>query len=509
MPLSTGQVLNGRYRIDMLLGQGGMGSVYRAWDWNLNMQVAIKENLDASPRAYNQFSREAQILSRLHHPNLPRVTDYFFIPAQGQYLVMDFAEGEDLQTMVDRLGVIPEPQVLSWVIQVCGALSYLHNQTSPIIHRDIKPANIKVHPSGRVMLVDFGIAKFYDPRLVTLRGARAVTPGYSPPEQYGTGTTDARSDVYALGATMYHLLTGHIPPESVRRMVGGSVMLSPCEINPSISPVIEQALLKAVAIGTNDRFQSVDEFRAALTQAGYEAVALPPPPRATTTRPSPLWRRLSREILSPPAWGLAGIVGLALFLIVALVLFGVLANIRHSLSPTPASTLLPVALDIPTETPVPATPTQRPQTPTASLTPLPPITMLPEPTETPVVPTPELTPSSTPTPTPVPVRPEPMAPPWGLGPYRNPIAFRWRGSLSAGQAYQVTVYNIEYGYLIALSPLLTTQSWVADLPDERWASGEYRWKVAVVRQGKELIASPDRTFWFSPNGGPQPPTPTP
>jgi serine/threonine protein kinase len=136
MSLTVGQVLNNRYRIEALLGQGGMGAVYRALDFNLNLTVAVKENLDASPEAQKQFGREAGILARLSHPNLPRVTDHFFIPGQGQYLVMDFVEGEDLQTMLKRLGVLPEPQVLNWVLQICDALAYLHSQPSPIIHRD-------------------------------------------------------------------------------------------------------------------------------------------------------------------------------------------------------------------------------------------------------------------------------------------------------------------------------------------------------------------------------------
>lgn len=503
MALSVGQVLNNRYRIDLLLGQGGMGAVYRAWDWNLNMQVAIKENLDASPRAYNQFSREAQILSRLHHPNLPRVTDYFFIPGQGQYLVMDFAEGEDLQTMMARLGVLPESQVLSWVLQVCEALSYLHNQPSPIIHRDIKPANIKVQPSGRVMLVDFGIAKFYDPRLVTLRGARAITPGYSPPEQYGTGTTDARSDIYALGATMYHLLTGHAPPESVRRMVDSMSMFAPHEMNSSISPAVEQAILKAIAISTTDRFQTVDDFHAALTLAGGKTEAALPPPGATTTRPRPRLWQLWRKIPSQPSWAIAGGAGLGLMLVSALVTYGVVTSIRQNPAPTP--TPLPVAAATTEEAPEATTSATPVETlPAASATPLP-TTPSPTLTPTPVSPTPTPTQTPTPTPTVPPVQPQPVEPAWGGGPFRNPIEFRWRGSLRPGQAYQVTLYHIGLGYPFLRSPLLQTTSWKVDLPDKTWASGHYQWRVSVMSGGKALISSPDRTFYYDPLGSPQSP----
>jgi serine/threonine protein kinase len=218
MPLISGQILNTRYRIVKLLGQGGFGAVYRAWDLNLNRPCAIKENLETAPEAQQQFQREAQMLSNLHHPNLPRVIDYYFISGQGQYLVMDFVEGEDLQSILDNAGsTLTESQVLPWIRQVCDALSYLHHQNPPIIHRDVKPRNIIITPAGQAMLVDFGIAKRYDPQSKTTMGARAVTPGYSPNEQYGHGTTDSISDIYALGATLYTLLTNQVPVESVQR----------------------------------------------------------------------------------------------------------------------------------------------------------------------------------------------------------------------------------------------------------------------------------------------------
>jgi serine/threonine protein kinase len=280
MPLSNQQVIhNGRYRIVSLLGQGGMGAVYQAWDLSLDIPVAIKENLDGSPEAQKQFGREANMLARLSHPNLPRVTDYFFIPGQGQYLVMDFVEGEDLHEMLNRLGALPEPQVLNWISQICDALAYLHSQPSPIIHRDIKPANIKIRPDGRAVLVDFGIAKVYDPHLATTIGAKAVTPGYSPPEQYGSsGSTDARSDIYALGATLYHLLTGSLPPESLDRIVGSSTLCPPRQLNQNISPTAEGAILKAIEVATDRRFQTVDELRAALAQPVPGAVPQTPIP---------------------------------------------------------------------------------------------------------------------------------------------------------------------------------------------------------------------------------------
>ncbi len=267
MPLSLGQILNNRYRIVKLLGQGGMGAVYRAWDINLNMAIAIKENLDVSSEAQRQFQREAQILAHLSHPNLPRVGDHFLIPGQGQYLVMDFVEGEDLASMLIRTsGPLPEAQVLPWITQVCQALTYLHSQNPPIIHRDIKPANIKVTPQGKAMLVDFGIAKVFNSSMKTTMGARAVTRGYSPPEQYGQGSTDPLTDVYALGATSYALLTGHQPIESIQRSTG-TMLLPPRQLNPLVSPSTENAILKAMEIVPAKRWQSMEEFEKALVSS--------------------------------------------------------------------------------------------------------------------------------------------------------------------------------------------------------------------------------------------------
>jgi serine/threonine protein kinase len=284
MPLSPGQILNNRYRIVNLLGQGGFGAVYKAWDMNLNLAFAIKENLDTSPEAQRQFAREATLLATLHHPNLPRVIDHFILPAQGQYLVMDYVEGEDLQAMLDRTGSpLTEATVLPWISQVCDALSYMHAQKSPVIHRDIKPANIKITPEGQAMLVDFGIAKVYDPKLKTTLGARAVTPGYSPQEQYGQGTTDARSDIYSLGATLYTLLTGHQPAESVQRTLGAR-LAPPRVLNPALSPVTEQAILHALEVLPDKRYQNVRQFKAALVPPAPPII--PPPQQPSVSHSS-------------------------------------------------------------------------------------------------------------------------------------------------------------------------------------------------------------------------------
>ncbi len=253
MPLQIGQTLKSRYRIVKLLSQGGFGAVYRAWDINMERPLALKENLDTSPEAQIQFKNEAQILFDLTHPNLPKVIDHFINKGQGQYLVMEYIDGEDLQTMLDRLGgPLPENQTLYWFKQVCEALIFLHSQKPPIIHRDIKPANIKITSSGKAILVDFGIAKIFDLNLRTTVGARAVTPGYSPHEQYGHGKTDIRTDIYALGATLYTLLTGQVPVESINRVIKDS-LIPPQEINPTISPGLARAITQAMQMDPDQR----------------------------------------------------------------------------------------------------------------------------------------------------------------------------------------------------------------------------------------------------------------
>ena len=280
MTLTTGTTLENRYRIEELLGAGGMGAVYRAYDTRLQQAVAIKENTMAVPgispevvtASRHQFEREALMLARLRHPNLPRVSDHFVTSDANQYLVMDFIEGWDLAGVLGRTGPLPEAKALTWISQVCSALEYLHTQQPPITHRDIKPQNIKVTSKGVVFLVDFGIAKVGDVSK-TATGAMGVTPGFSPPEQYAMTGTDARSDVYALGATLYALLTGQVPPESISLMSGEAHLMPPQQVNSTVSPTVQQAVLKAMDPRKTDRPQSVAEFRQMLSAKNIEREA--------------------------------------------------------------------------------------------------------------------------------------------------------------------------------------------------------------------------------------------
>jgi WD40 repeat protein/tetratricopeptide (TPR) repeat protein len=302
MPLHTGQVLQDRYHIDALLGQGGMGAVYRATDLRFNAPVAIKENRMVTPESQKQFAREAGLLYRLRHANLPRVIDHFAIGGQGQYLVMDYVEGEDLQQLILRGGPLPEAQALDWIGQVLDALDYLHARQ--IIHRDVKPANVKITPGGQVFLVDFGLAKVYDPLQETTIGARGVTPGFAPPEQYGQGRTDARTDVYSAAATLYTLLTGRTPPDALEYTLGQAPLLPPRQLNPGLSEAVEAAILRAMRPRPEDRFASAAELRAALpapssARAHREPEPAPPP---DATRLAPAGRLAQIGALLPEAW---------------------------------------------------------------------------------------------------------------------------------------------------------------------------------------------------------------
>lgn len=267
MPLQLSDVLKDRYRIEDILGQGGMGAVYRAQDLNLGVNVAVKENLFITDEYARQFRREANILASLRHPHLPRVTDHFVIDDEGQYLVMDFVKGEDLRDLLEKSDVIPEEQALPWFLEICDALAYLHTRTPPILHRDIKPGNIKITPDGNAILVDFGLAKLVDGGSNTTTGAKAMTPGFSPPEQYGTGSTDARTDVYSLAATLYAVLCGAIPEDALERAMGRENLTPPRKWNPKISSGIARAIEKALSIPPNDRYQSIAEFAGVLNAA--------------------------------------------------------------------------------------------------------------------------------------------------------------------------------------------------------------------------------------------------
>ncbi len=285
MTLEKNTLLHNRYRIIEILGQGGMGSVYRAIDENLGVAVALKENLFTTDEYTRQFRLEAVILANLRHPNLPRVSDHFELGEQGQYLVMDFIEGEDLRYRMERLSTVPEDDVVQIGAAICDALAYLHTRKPPILHRDIKPGNVKITPEGHIFLVDFGLAKvFHGVNQPTTTGARAMTPGYSPPEQYGTARTDPRTDFYSLGATMYAALCGVIPEDGLARAMDNAQLTPLRKRNTNVSRRLAAAIEKAMAVDPSDRFQSAEDFKKALLGTNSKTQNLPgsyvvaPPP---------------------------------------------------------------------------------------------------------------------------------------------------------------------------------------------------------------------------------------
>ncbi len=287
-PLKSGEVLRGRYKIRERIGQGGMGSIYLAEDARLKgRQCALKEvEYDRAlpenirEEARDQFLREATVLARLDHPNLPKVSD-FFSNGPRDYLVMDYVPGKDLRTLMiearrDKT-FLPEKDVLSWADQLASALAFLHAQEPPIVHRDIKPSNLKLMPNGLIKLVDFGLVKILAPEEVTITIIQGQgTALYTPLEQYGGSDvhTDVRSDIYSFGATLYHLLTHEPPADARKRFLQPDSLLPPRQINPEISPRVERAILWAMSLHPDERPKDVDEFRQALL--GYrESPTLP------------------------------------------------------------------------------------------------------------------------------------------------------------------------------------------------------------------------------------------
>jgi serine/threonine protein kinase len=273
--LKSSEVLRGRYRIRERIGQGGMGNIYLADDLRLEGRLcALKEvehDRSLPPKllkeAREQFLHEATVLARLDHPNLPKVSDYFSIGPRD-YLVMDYIPGKDLrQRMLDakqKNVFLGEEDVLGWANQLAEALTYLHNQTPPLVHRDVKPSNLKSTPNGLLKLVDFGLVKALvpDEMTVTVIQGRG-TALYTPLEQYGGDGlhTDVRSDLYAFGCTLYHLLTNTPPTDARERFLHPASQVPPRKLNPAVSPRTERAILWAMELHPNDRPATAEELR--------------------------------------------------------------------------------------------------------------------------------------------------------------------------------------------------------------------------------------------------------
>jgi len=253
--LAPETILQERYRIVRQLGQGGMGAVYESVDLRLDTVVALKETLFTEERLRKQFEREARLLARLHHQALPRVSDHF-TENEGAFLVMQYIPGEDLFEMQGRRGSgFPQADVLQWADQLCDALDYLHTQEPQIIHRDIKPQNLKLTARGQIVLLDFGLAKGSGGQMSVVTTSASIfgyTPNYAPLEQVQGLGTDPRSDIYALAATLYHLMTNVKPPDALSRasaIVNGlEDPLAPADsVSPNVSRSVAQVLQTAMS----------------------------------------------------------------------------------------------------------------------------------------------------------------------------------------------------------------------------------------------------------------------
>jgi serine/threonine protein kinase len=255
--LSEGSLINNRYRVIGLIGGGAMAHVYKVEHVELGSMHALKEQQgddeDSSAETSIETAlREARILSKLAHPGIPKVTD-FFREGGKVYFVMDYVEGQTLKSILDRQGGrgLDIPTVLRWGIQICDVLTYLHSQSPPIIFRDIKPSNLIRRPDGTVSMIDFGIARR------VRQGAASDTvvfgsPGYAPPEQYGQGQTEPRSDIYALGATLHHLLTGRDPSTTPFKWPPVR------SINPQVPQMLDRLVMKCLEMEASRRPENVE-----------------------------------------------------------------------------------------------------------------------------------------------------------------------------------------------------------------------------------------------------------
>ena len=258
MALEIGSVVGGKYEILKVIGRGGMSVVYLAMDKNLNKQWAVKEvkrvaNDAKNDVVVNSLLAEANLMKKLDHPNLPRIVD-IIETGETLFVVMDYIEGESLEKIVQLYGPQPEEVVIDWAKQLCMVLGYLHNQNPPIIYRDMKPANVMLKPEGTLKVIDFGIAREY--KIDSLKDTTNLgTRGYAAPEQYeGKGQTDQRTDIYCLGVTLHHLLTGKYPEEYPYELIPIT------EFNPMLSGGLERIIMNCTQRNPENRYQNCDEL---------------------------------------------------------------------------------------------------------------------------------------------------------------------------------------------------------------------------------------------------------
>ncbi|MBC7933043.1 MAG: serine/threonine protein kinase, partial [Rubrivivax sp.] len=272
--IAPGTVLQNRYLVERQIGEGGMGAVYIATDQRFGSTVALKETFFDDPNLRKAFEREARLLNHLRHTALPRVSDHFG-EEEGQFLVMEYIPGEDLSHMLKARGApFAVRDVLAWADQLLDALDYLHTQTPSVVHRDIKPQNLKLLPRNQIVLLDFGLAKGtpLQTRVTATGSVFGYSFNYAPIEQMQGAGTDPRSDLYSLGATLYHLLTGAPPADALTRataVIGGDPdpLRAASDLNPRVPVEVADALSRALQQSAARRFAGAEEMRGALREA--------------------------------------------------------------------------------------------------------------------------------------------------------------------------------------------------------------------------------------------------
>ena len=305
MPLLPGEIVNRRYRIVSLLGQGQYGAVYRARDTEAGVDVALKEYLDAGVETQKRFRAEARRLSGLDHAQLPAVRDHFALEGVGQYLVSDYVDGIDLRALLAQYGPLPSALIIEWLQAVCRPLTYLHEKG--MAHLDVKPANIRVTPAGEVMLVDSGL-----PGL----GVAAGTRGFAAPEQQkqNSDAVGAASDIYSLGATLYTLLADVEPVGALQRESGLEELIPARELNPDVEPYLSLVAARAMSLRADTRYESVADFAQALERpvGRSQAPAAVAPRRTEPLSPAPPPRVLPagnrRQMQQRTIWALLGLL---------------------------------------------------------------------------------------------------------------------------------------------------------------------------------------------------------
>ncbi|MBK9049912.1 MAG: SUMF1/EgtB/PvdO family nonheme iron enzyme [Chloroflexi bacterium] len=303
MPLLPGEHLNKRYRILHLLAEGPYGAVYRAWDLTAQEDVAVKEYLDASPEMQRLFRQEARRLHEQNHPQLPKVRDHFALEETGQYLISDYIDGVDLQSLVNQYGSLPSDRIIEWLQAACQPVTYLHSKNQ--LHLNIKPANIRLTPQGQLFLVDTGL-----PGL----GISPGTPGYAAPEQAKQAAATPASDIYALGATLYTLLTGKTPADALRRESGLADLIPARELNPDIEPYLSLVAARAMSLRPDVRYETVADFAQALERPtgkitpASEALRRTPPSYQGTVKPPLRPRATRKQIEQRTIFGLVAVL---------------------------------------------------------------------------------------------------------------------------------------------------------------------------------------------------------